>query len=61
MDEKTAHPWNEDTARIGSRSKRKPLRTLTAERADNLARSIELLERRRSYNRIGGVEEDFDE
>ena len=61
MDDESKHPWKEDCAHFGRRDRRKPLPVLTPQQADNLALSIERLEQRRSYNRIGGVDEDFDQ
>lgn len=59
-DEKWEHPWGEeeDRAKAGKRRKARPV--LTPRQADSLARSIERLERRRLYSRIGGIDEDFD-
>lgn len=60
MDDDKNHPWTDNCAQFGSRSKRRPKPVLTPKQADSLARNIERLEKRRPYTWVGGVDEDFD-
>lgn len=60
MGKNVEHPWGVEKVQVTKAGRRKARQVLTRKQADSLARNIHNLEERRSYNDVGGVDEDFD-